>query len=141
MFATNGFGLTPPAYDLIPPFLQRPEPPPTPANIKAIALLESVLDAAQLQEWQAKRSITVVGQLSHNHYTLRYTKTMNVTCYTPDGTYVGKYCIVPIDPIPLADQLLAQMLMLTANEAYFLATAKKDTIFEGVWPIWVADDY
>lgn len=95
-------------------------------HTKANALLCSILNAAQLAEWQTHETITVIGQITGNIYTLSKKYNINITCYSADGVYIRKYCTTPlITRLPIEDQLVAQILMLTANENHFLNIATK----------------
>lgn len=95
------------------------------ANAKAVTLLESILTPAQLLQWHTEQRITVTGNVTGRTYILHNFPVANIACKDTTGKHICTYCIVPTMHLPLADQLTAQVLMLTANENYFLHTANE----------------
>lgn len=97
---------------------------PTPkAERRAEKLLLANLTAEQAREYEALRKSFTVIATSGKHYEIYRTRTGNVYEVNPDGNWLAQYCAVLPRDVPLADQLLAQKLMLEYDEPRFLRTA------------------
>lgn len=88
---------------------------------KALRLLEENLSAQQWEEYNKDKRFHVVSQ-SGKLYQIRHGRSRNIRLIE-NGKIVGIYCIHPQDMVPDEDTLLAQKLMLEANEEAFLKIA------------------
>jgi hypothetical protein len=89
---------------------------------KATALLEAVLPADARAELRAEKSFSVTGSAG-GLYKLRIGRSGNVQ-REHDGK-VTRYCIHPVDAVPDADTVLAQVLLLWTDEPAFLSIANQ----------------
>lgn len=92
---------------------------------RAQTLLKSLLTPSQLADYEKTGGFTMTGQ-SGTFYRLSNRRTIfNVE----DATY--RYCVHLSDySAPLADQIVAQMMTLRFQEAYFLQTANRDRHYQ-----------
>lgn len=96
---------------------------------KATALLEAVLPPDARAELRAEKTFTVEGSAG-GRYKLRIGRSGNVQ-REHDGK-VTRYCIHPVEAVPDADTVLAQVLLLWTDEPAFLATANQWSYEPGV---------
>lgn len=85
---------------------------------RARELMFAKLDAAQRRSWQRLRRFDVVAP-SGTRYTLSSYRPFNIR--TSDAAY----CLRVYGNIPAYDKLLAQKLLIEADEQYFLACANR----------------
>lgn len=96
------------------------------AKSRARRLLLSMLNPAQQKQLDEKNhfDLTVHGQDgSQRVYRIEYGYQGNVKLLGPDGQPVRRYCIHADSRLPYEDQMLAQKLLLEANEQDFLRIA------------------
>lgn len=90
---------------------------------RAKRLLNSCLNVRQRAELRSFGWFRVtVGERT---YRIKSGSSGNVELLGTDGRAVEKYCIHPKEWLPIHDVMLAQKLLLEADEAQFLATANK----------------
>jgi hypothetical protein len=89
--------------------------------LRARDLFLSKLNSSERRHWAHDRRLTIVGS-SGRQYTM--------TPYEAFNIRAGKdvYCLRVLGPIPAYDKLLAQRLLVEADEQTFLATANKRTL-------------
>lgn len=96
----------------------------TVATTRAEVLLKAHLDIAQRQQYEAEHCFDVGSADGARTYRLSHGVTHNVTLLdAATGQPVRTYCAHPVGDLPVADVLLAQMLLLTCDEAAFLRVA------------------
>lgn len=90
-----------------------------------ILLKESLSDAqrAELAKSHAFHLETVQPDGSRKRYRIRRGRSGNVDQVDAQGKVLRSFCIHPIMPVPDADTMLAQKLLLEADEATFLSVA------------------
>ena len=96
------------------------------AKNRARRLLFSMLSPMQQKQLDEKNhfDLTVHGQDgSQRVYRIEYGYQGNVKLLVPDGQPVRRYCIHADSRLPYEDQMLAQKLLLEANEQDFLRIA------------------
>jgi hypothetical protein len=97
-------------------------------NERAEALLRSLLNAEQRESLDAYGYFDMTAQSGKVYRLSSAQRSFNVTLRGADGEFVAALCALPPDAyaVPMADQLIAQMLMLKSNEQKFLSTANWD---------------
>lgn len=99
------------------------------ADKRAAALLLANLTAEQAEDYRRTQSFVVVQPLQFGRPARRYRITFrlagNVYLLDDEGLDVERYCIHAQEPIPVADNMLAQKLMLEADEEQFLRVANR----------------
>jgi hypothetical protein len=107
------------------------------ASRKAELLLKEYLSVVQRKQWEKDRSFTVITADGTREYLIQYGMAGNVKLVRCDGELplskhnfpirVGsKFCAHvyhPDGPVPNEDNVLAQKLLIEANEEQFLAMA------------------
>jgi hypothetical protein len=86
------------------------------ARLRAEALLWAWLSPAQRQQYRARRWFEVTTASGRRYRILRG----GVVRLNPRGS---AYCIEATSPVPVADEMLANKLLLETDERRFLATA------------------
>lgn len=92
---------------------------------RADALLRSVLTKQQRDSLDKYGHFEVTAQSGRRYRLSAHARSFNVTMLGDKGRRVASLCVVPPNAyaVPMADQLLAQMLMLKSDEQLFLSTA------------------
>jgi hypothetical protein len=95
------------------------------ADKKAEALLRCLLREDQRAQYERERAFEVVTSKGGGtrRYRLRKGRTGNVFLVNEHGREVESYCIHPNENVPDADNLIAQKLLLEADETEFLRIA------------------
>lgn len=93
------------------------------ANARAKALLHRHLPKHLRWDFRASKSFEVIGQDGWR-YLITEGSSSNVWRIEPDGSKRYRLCVVPTIRMPIADTLLAQKLLLEADIATFLRTAR-----------------
>jgi hypothetical protein len=88
------------------------------ARLRAEALLWAWLSPAQRQQYRARRWFEVTTSSGRRYRILRG----GVVRIDPHGS---GYCIEATSPVPVADEMLANKLLLETDERRFLATAHR----------------
>jgi hypothetical protein len=88
------------------------------ARLRAEALLWAWLSPAQRQQYRARRWFEVRTTSGRRYRILRG----GVVRIDPHGS---GYCIEAASPVPVADEMLANKLLLETDERRFLATAHR----------------
>ena len=88
------------------------------AGLRAEALLWSWLSPAQRRQYRARRWFEVTTASGRRYRILRG----GVVRLDPRG---AGYCIEATSPVPIADEMLANKLLLETDERRFLATAHR----------------
>jgi hypothetical protein len=88
------------------------------ARLRAEALLWAWLSPAQRRQYRAKRWFEVTTSSGRRYRILRG----GVVRVDPRGS---GYCIEATSPVPVADEMLANKLLLETDERRFLATAHR----------------
>ena len=88
------------------------------ARLRAEALLWAWLSPAQRQQYRARRWFEVTTASGRRYRILRG----GVVRLHPRGS---AYCIEATSPVPVADEMLANKLLLETDERQFLATAHR----------------
>lgn len=95
------------------------------AENRARELLYSKLDPAQRRSWILRRAFVVRAASGHRYLVSQY-RPFNIR------THDAVFCLQVAGPAPACDKLLAQKLLIEANETLFLATANVRT-FSSRW--------
>lgn len=97
------------------------------ADAQADRLLGFVLSEAQRKQYKRDRAFDViVGRTGETRrYRIKYGWAGNVYVIDERGREIEKLCIHPDAQIPIADNLIAQKLLLESNEAEFRRIANK----------------
>jgi hypothetical protein len=88
------------------------------ARLRAEALLWAWLSPAQRQQYRARRWFEVSTASGRRYRVMRG----GVVRRDPRGS---AYCIEATSPVPIADEMLANKLLLETDERRFLATAHR----------------
>jgi hypothetical protein len=88
------------------------------ARLRAEALLWAWLSPAQRQQYRARRWFEVTTTSGRRYRILRG----GIVRIDPHGS---GYCIEATSPVPVADEMLANKLLLETDERRFLATAHR----------------
>jgi hypothetical protein len=88
------------------------------ARLRAEALLWAWLSPAQRQQYRARRWFEVTSASGRRYRILQG----GVVRLHPRGS---AYCIEATSPVPVADEMLANKLLLETDERRFLATAHR----------------
>jgi hypothetical protein len=88
------------------------------ARLRAEALLWAWLSPAQRKQYRARRWFEVTAASGRRYRILRG----GVVRRDPRGS---GYCIEATSPVPMADEMLANKLLLETDERRFLATAHR----------------
>jgi hypothetical protein len=88
------------------------------ARLRAEALLWAWLSSAQRKQYRARRWFEVTTASGRRYRVLRG----GVVRVDPRGS---GYCIEATSPVPVADEMLANKLLLETDERRFLATAHR----------------
>jgi hypothetical protein len=88
------------------------------ARLRAEALLWAWLSPAQRKQYRARRWLEVTTSSGRRYRVLRG----GVVRLDPRGS---AYCIEATSPVPVADEMLANKLLLETDERQFLATAHR----------------
>ena len=88
------------------------------ARLRAEALLWAWLSPAQRQQYRARRWFEVTTTSGRRYRVMRG----GVVRLHPRGS---GYCIEATSPVPVADEMLANKLLLETDERRFLATAHR----------------
>ncbi len=89
---------------------------------RAAALLAGSLNETQRQDLEQHQWFEVVGSLG-NRYRIHKGASRNIVQLGPDGTVVRALCAAPRD-VPEADAMLAQKLLIEADELAFAFIAR-----------------
>jgi hypothetical protein len=100
-----------------------PAAPETPAA-RAEKLLLAFLTPEQRRQYREEGAILVPGRI-HPQYRIRKGRVANVEVLDPQGQVLHRLCAHPAPPVPNADTMLAQLLMLNHHEQEFVATANR----------------
>jgi hypothetical protein len=98
------------------------------AEDRARVLLLATLDAEQAKMFVAERSFVVHSQDRKRRYLVKYGVQGNVELLNDAGQSVAKFCIHPEESVPTPDVMLAQKLLLEADEQQFLKIANKTVL-------------
>lgn len=98
------------------------DPQPTEADKKAEVLLRGILTPQQIADYEQHKRFDVVSQ-SGKVYRLNRGVVRNVVLLDASGKSVRGFCIHPRETVPVADVLVAQKLLIEADEKRFLETA------------------
>ena len=129
--------LDPGGDDPAPPRLPRPDYYPSPAAAaaadRAEALLRAALTPEQAAAYAARASFEV--PVGARRFRITRGRAFNVHELGADDRPIRQYCVVVRANVPLADQLLAQLLHLRHNPAAFFAVANRQdlTDADGRW--------
>lgn len=95
------------------------------ADAKADRLLKTILSAEQRVQYERERAFDViVGRTGERRrYRIKHGWAGNVFVVDDRGREVERLCIHPSVQVPIADNLVAQKLLLEADEATFRRTA------------------
>lgn len=95
------------------------------AKARADALLNTILSAEQRSQFAHANyfEVTVGSNGATRRYRVKYGLAGNVFLLDDKGREVAKYCLHPHTPVPVADNLIAQKLLLESDEPAFLRTA------------------
>lgn len=98
------------------------------AVARADALLKEKLSPEQRAEYERTQSFLVVTPAGRRYRLHADRVNFQADLLAPDSEYVlARYCVQPRNSlVPKSDSLLAQMLLLQADEALFLLTANAD---------------
>lgn len=94
-------------------------------NERADALLRSLLTPAQREQLDRDGHFDVTAQGGRRYRLSKYSRSYNVSRLDLRGRVVERLCAYPKNSyaLPMADQLIAQMLMLKSDEKAFLRIA------------------
>jgi hypothetical protein len=92
------------------------------AHERSLRLLVACLTPEQRVEFARSNAFKVRGE-SGQCYRITYDKSMNIEVLAPSGMVLRRLCAGPVD-IPTPAVMLAQKLMLEAQEAEFLRIAR-----------------
>jgi len=97
------------------------------AEVKAEALLRSLLDERQDRDLTEKGwfDVLVRGDEGERVYRIKRGRAGNVVRLGADGREVERLCVYPRGPLPAADSMAAQKLMLENDERKFRKVANK----------------
>lgn len=93
------------------------------AERRAEDLLLQLLDAKQRKDFKEKDYFVVHGR--NRRYRLRRGRTANIDVVCPKGKVEHRLCIHPRDDVPDCDTLVAQKLMIEADEDLVLRVANQ----------------
>lgn len=95
------------------------------ADAKADRLLKTILSAEQRSQYERDRAFDViVGRTGERRrYRIKHGWAGNVYVIDDRGREIERLCIHPDVQVPIADNLVAQKLLLEADEATFRRTA------------------
>lgn len=91
------------------------------ADEKAEIILQRALTPAQRKDWVAEKRFTL--HVGDKCYRISRGRSGNVELIHTDGTVLQRYCCHVKELVPIADNALAQLLMLQHNEQAFLGLA------------------
>lgn len=94
------------------------------ADKRAQGLLVECLSPAQKEEFNYRRSFTVVSK-SKRTYRIEFVRNYNVRLLNAHHQSIAAYCAGPLEDVPIADMMLSQKLMLENDEERFLRIANK----------------
>lgn len=111
---------------------EMPPAAPSPAEVRARDLLDTVLDAAQRAEMQQHRYFTVIGNHTRRRYRVHVDKGRhgNITEVDAAGVSVRRLCCAP-NGCPESDALVGQKLFLELSEEEFVRTANVTDLRNG----------
>jgi hypothetical protein len=93
------------------------------ADKRATALLAQFLNEHQRKQFEKDRFFEVLSRCGTRRYRISRGLAGNVTVFDPQGRAVERLCIHTEPNLPLEDNLLAQKLLLEADEEKFRKTA------------------
>ncbi len=93
------------------------------ATAKADNLLKAMLNKEQRTQYEREQTFEVRSQGSRRRYQLTHGWAGNVFLLDERGRRIEKLCIHPVIEMPVADNLIAQKLLLEADEETFRRTA------------------
>lgn len=94
----------------------------TAADEQAITLLLSFLDPAQTATYNAGKYFDCKGNVTGNTYRISWGNQINIKVLTGSKRN-KKACVITAEMLPVADQMLAQLFLITTDEQSFLDTA------------------
>lgn len=94
------------------------------ARQRSLDLLLKCLTPAQRAEFERTSAFKVRGSKSGQQYRITYATTANIEVIEPPGTVVRRLCAGPVG-VPIPAVMLAQKLMLEADEPEFLRIAAR----------------
>lgn len=97
--------------------------PETPAT-RAEKLLLAYLTPEQRRQYREEGIILVPGRI-HPQYRIRKGRIANVEVLDQRGQVLHRLCAHPAPPVPDADTMLAQLLMLNHHEQEFVTLANR----------------
>lgn len=92
------------------------------AHERSLKLLVACLTPAQRAEFAFSKAFEVRGE-SGQCYRITYSRSVNIEVLAPSGMVLRRLCAGPVD-IPTPAVMLAQKLMLEAQEREFLRMAR-----------------
>jgi hypothetical protein len=95
------------------------------AEQRALELLKQNLTPTQREQFDRRRSFDVIGGSTGTRYRIHRGHQMNVEELWPDAKRARLLCFVPMGPLPVADEMLAQKVALETFECDALAAANK----------------
>lgn len=98
------------------------------AESAARTLLLQNLDQAQAAEFTKSRQFEVISRDGARRYRVEYGTAGNVKLLNGEGKPVSKFCIHPQVLCPTEDVMLAQKLLLDADEEEFLRIANRTAV-------------
>lgn len=93
------------------------------AVARAKELLLAHLNEEQKRELRTERRFTVISADGERVYRIKQGRAQNVELIAPDGRVLERYCAHPVEMVPDEDTMLAQKLMLEADEEAFICVA------------------
>lgn len=93
------------------------------AEARAEELLKASLTEPQRQEYAKDKSFTIISKDGNRTYRVKKGWSHNVERIDAEGKKIHTLCAHPQQPVPLADNQLAQKLMLEHDEDTFLKMA------------------
>lgn len=89
------------------------------ADQAAEALLVRHLNEVQREQFRKDRHFEILSKDGKRRYRIRHGWGGNVDVFDPSGKPIERLCIHPTVPVPYADNMLAQKLLLEADETEF----------------------
>lgn len=97
------------------------------AERRAEQLLLQVLSLEQRQQFNQDQSFVVEGRRGYR-YRIRKGRTANIDMVRPDGRIEHRLCVHPREDVPDFDTMVAQKVMLEADEDLILKTANRHPV-------------
>lgn len=123
--------------DLPPEALPRiTTPSPDERGARSLELLNEWLTPEQRESLAVNKYFAVTGSIG-GRYHINYGTVNNIECIRRDGKPNQVLCAVPVDHVPIGDQLLAQKIALETDE---IAVHKVANVAVANWP-WAPEPY